>query len=203
MDTKGTKAKGIDPDLKDKDNPWGSKYNEKMCLEIIEMYSRGKTRSNFCAKHTIGKTTFETWQKKHPLFNAACVAAHEKARSYFDDLRDSHLINEIDLDTKSMTGINHALFNRMYNARFNIADKRAVRVKDLARAKDEKAMLKAIMKAVSEGELTPDEAQKLAGLIEVSIKVNENGKLKDRVDAIEEAQKIGAGEDGFKEVADE
>jgi len=192
-----------EPDLADKENPWGSKYSDSMCLEIIEMFSRGKTRSNFCAKHVIGNPTFERWRKRHPLFDKACEVAHESARAYFDDLRDSHLINEIDLDTKSMTGLNHALFNRMYNARFNIPDKRAIKVDGLGKAKDEKAMLKAIMKAVSEGELTPDEAQKLAGLIEVSIKVNENGKLKDRVDAIEEAQKIGAGEDGFKEVPDQ
>lgn len=191
------------PDLKDLSNPWGSKYTDSMCLEIIKMFSQGKTRSNFCANHTISNNTFETWRKRHTLFDRACEVAHDAARSYFDDLRDSHLINEIDLDTKSMTGLNHALFNRMYNARFNIPDKRAVKVNGLGKAKDEKSMLKAIMKAVSEGELTPDEAQKLAGLIEVSIKVNENGKLKDRVDAIEEAQKIGAGEEGFKEVPDQ
>lgn len=192
-----------EPDLKDVDNPWGSKYSELMCVEIINMFSQGKTRSNFCAKHTIGHNTFERWRKRHRLFDRACEVAHDSARSYFDDLRDSHLINEIDLDTKSMTGLNHALFNRMYNARFNIADKRAVRVKGLGKAKDEKEMLKSLFKAIEEGELTPDEAQKLASLIDVSIKVNENGKLKDRVDAIEEAQKIGAGEEGFKEVPDQ
>lgn len=191
-----------EPDLKDSDNPWGSKYSESMCLEIIEMFSKGKTQSNFCAKHTIGKNTFERWRKRHPLFDKACIAAHECARSYFDNLRDEHLINEIDLDTKSMTGINHALFNRMYNARFNIPDKRAVKVAGLGKAKDEKAMLKALMKAIEEGELTPDEAQKLASIIELSIKVDQNVTQEARLTAIEEAQHIGANEDGFVEVPD-
>lgn len=191
-----------EPDLKDMENPWGSKYNDSMCLEIISMFSEGKTQSNFCAKHTIGKNTFERWRKRHPLFERACVAAHEAARSYFDNLRDEHLISEWDLDTKSMTGINHALFNRMYNTRFNIPDKRAVKVNGLGKSKNEKDMLRALLKAIDEGELTPDEAQKLASLIDISIKIDQNVTQEKRLCAIEEAQKIGASEDGFEEVPD-
>lgn len=194
MRTKGTVAKGINPDLKDKDNPWGSKYSEAMCLEIIDMYSQGKTRAQFCAKHTISDDTFNKWRKVHKLFDAACLVAHNKARAYYDNLRDSHLINEIDLEEKSMTGINYALFNRMYNARFNIPDKRAVKVKALGKAKDERSMLKAIMKAVSEGELTPDEAQKLAGLIDISLKVKQVQELEARLESLEKAQSLGFGD---------
>ncbi|HAT1964743.1 TPA: hypothetical protein I8Z55_000354 [Legionella pneumophila] len=202
VETLDAKEKGLIPDLNDKDNPWGSKYNESMCLEIINMFSEGKTRSEFCARHTISNNTFEAWKKKHPLFNRACEVAHEKARAYFDRLRDSHLEQEIDLETKSMTGLNHALFNRMYNARFNIPDKRLVTVKALGRAKDERAMLKSIMNAVSNGELTPDEAQKLANLIDVSLKVTQIKELEERLKAIEQAQKIGVDEEGFEEVPD-
>ena len=199
LDTKETKAKGINPDLKDKDNPWGSKYSESMCLEIINMYSQGMTRAQFCAKHTISDDTFNKWRKVHKLFDAACFAAHNKARAYFHALRDSHLINEIDLDTKSMTGLNHALFNRMYNTRFNIPDKRAVRVKGLGKSKDEKAMLKCLMSAVDAGELTPDEAQKLASIIDVSLKVKDKIELEQRITAIENANQIGVEDEGFKE----
>lgn len=202
LDTKETKAKGINPDLKDKENPWGSKYSESMCLEIIEMYSRGMTRAQFCARHTISDDTFNKWRRVHKLFDAACFAAHNKARAYFDALRDSHLINEIDLDTKSMTGLNHALFNRMYNARFNIPDKRTVRVKGLGKAKDEKAMLKCLMEAVDSGELTPDEAQKLASIIDVSLKVKDKVELEERVTAIEQARNVGVDDADFKEEPD-
>lgn len=191
-----------EPDLKDMTNPWGSKYSDSMCLEIINMFAQGKTRSQFCAKHTISNNTFETWRKRHPLFDRACDVAHEAARSYFDELRDNHMVNEIDLDSKTMTGINHALFNRMYNTRFNIPDKRAVKVKGLGKAKDEKAMLKALMKAIEEGELTPDEAQKLASIIDLSIKVDQNVSQEARLKAIEEAQKLGVSDEGFEEVPD-
>jgi hypothetical protein len=200
LGTKSTKARGVNPDLKSKDNPWGSRYTESMCLEIIEMFSKGDTRAMFCAHHTIANDTFETWLKKHPLFARAYAVAHQKAKAYFDKMRDDNLLAEIDLENKSMTGINHAAFNRMYNTRFNIPDKRAVRVKGLGKAKDEKEMLKCLMKAVDSGELTPDEAQKLASIIDVSLKVNQNVEQEKRLCAIEEAQKIGAHNDGFEEV---
>lgn len=188
------------PDLTDKDNPWGSKYTESMCLEIIEMFSKGKTQSNFCAKHTIGKNTFERWRLRHPLFDLACVAAHEAARSYFDDLRNEHLINEIDLDTKSMTGVNHALFNRMYNTRFNIPDKRAVKVKGLGKSKNEKEMLKCLMRAIESGELTPDEAQKLASIIDVSLKVKSITEIEAMLKEIKESDATTDKDSGFIEV---
>jgi len=59
------------------------------------------------------------------------------------------------------------------------------------------------MNAVSAGELTPDEAQKLASLIDVSLKVAQVVEQEKRIKAIEEAQKIGVSEDGFVEVPDE
>ena len=191
---------GIDPDLKDKQNPWGSKYNISMCREIIDMFSQGKTRSAFCAKHTIGNDTFETWKKRHPLFNAACKAAHEKARAYFDQFRDEHLEVIFSDEGVPISGVNHALFNRMYNTRFNIPDKRAVKVKGLGKSKDEREMLKNIMKAVEEGELTPDEAQKLSGLIDVSLKVKVTQELEGRLSQVEQAQKIGLSDEDFNEV---
>jgi len=191
-----------EPDLKDLDNPWGSKYSNSMCLEIIQMFSEGKTRSQFCARHTISNNTFEAWRKKHKLFDAACIAAHEKARAYFDKLRDDHLINEIDLDSKSMTGLNHALFNRMYNTRFNIPDKRTVKVKGLGKSKNERDMLKALTKAIDEGELTPDEAQKLASLIDVSLKIKNTQELEDRLTVLEKSQAVGFNDGEFEEVPD-
>jgi len=191
-----------EPDLKDLDNPWGSKYSDSMCLEIIQMFSEGKTRSMFCAKHTICNDTFEKWRKRHKLFDRACDIAHDKARAYFDRMRDEHLLSEIDLENKSMTGINHAVFNRMYNTRFNIPDKRTVKVKGLGKSKDERDMLKALTKAIDEGELTPDEAQKLASLIDVSLKIKNTQELEDRLTVLEKSQAVGFNDGEFEEVPD-
>lgn len=186
-----------EPDLSDKNNPWGSKYKDSMSLEIINMFSEGKTRSQFCAKHMICNDTFVTWRKSHPLFDKACQVAHDQARAYYDELRQEYLVQEFE-----GASINWGLFNRMYNVRFNIPDKRLITVKTLGKAKDERQMLTAIMKAVSERELTPDEAQKLASLIELSIKVDQNVTQEARIKAIEEAHKIGITDEGFETVPD-
>lgn len=214
MATKGTKMPddklnksgvrlGVEPDLKDKDNPWGSKYNQAMCLEIIEMFSKGATRSAFCAKHTISNDTFEKWIKQHWLFGAAYKAAHEKARAYFDKFRDENLEITFNDEGKPESGINHALFNRMYNARFNIPDKRAVKLKGMGKADTEREMLKNLMQAVEAGDLTPDEAQKLGSLIEVSLKVKVSQELEARVSQLEQSQKTGLTDDDFEEVNEE
>ena len=185
----------IKPDLDDMDNPWGSKYTDKMCLEIIEMFARGKTRSHFCGTHTICAETFETWLKRHPMFAKAYQVAHERARQFYDNLRQEYLVQEFE-----GASINWGLFNRMYNTRFNIPDKRAVKVKGLGKSKDEREMLEHLMNAVAEGELTPDEAQKLGSLIDVSLKVKGVQELEARIAQIEQAQKVGLSDDDFEEV---
>lgn len=171
----------------DLENPWGSKYREDMCLEIIEMFSKGKTRSQFCAKHTISEDTYIKWRKRHKLFDAACIVAHEKARTYYDEMRQRYL----EMDREGDRTIHWPMFNRMYNVRFNLADKRKVKVKGLGKAKDEKAMLKCLTEAVAEGELTPDEAQKLGSLIDISIKVKQTGELEKRIEELEVAKQTG------------
>lgn len=186
-----------EPDLNDPENPWGSKYSASMCLEIIEMFSEGKTQAQFCARHTISTDTFEKWRKRHPMFDQAYIAAHQKARAYYDDLRQRYLVQEHEGEF-----INWAGFNRMYNARFNIPEKRQVTVKALGKAKDERAMLKSIMKAVSNGELTPDEAQKLASLIDISLKVKSIQELESRISQIEDARKTGVADNEFKEATE-
>lgn len=202
MTNKGTKEKANVPDLKDELNPWGSKYKECMCIEIMQMFDEGKTRSQFCAKHSISNNTFEAWRKRHWLFDTAYQVAHEKARGYYDKLRADHLIMEFSEEGNAITGLNHALFNRMYNTRFNIPDKRAVKVKALGNAKTEREMLSSIMQAVEDGELTPDEAQKLANLIDVSLKVKVSQELEERINQIEQAQKVGLNDDDFEEVGE-
>lgn len=158
------------------------------------MFSEGKSRAQFCAKHSIASDTFDDWKKQHPIFNKAYQVAIQKAQAYYDDLRQSHLVQDFE-----GSSINAAMFNRMYNVRFNVPEKRLINSKSLAKAKNERAMVKAIMNAVSKGELTPDEAQKLAGLIDISLRVTQIQELEKRLMLIEESQKLGTN-DGFGEL---
>lgn len=166
---------------------WGNQeYEPRMCLEIIAMFAEGKTRSQFCAKYSISSITFERWRKRFKLFDKAYVVACEQARAYYDDLRHRHLVEE-----HEGAKLNTALFNRMYNARFNVPDKRLVKIDKLAKAKNEKDMLDTIKKSIAKGELTVDEAQKLASLIDVSLKIKQVDELEARLKAVEEATEIG------------
>lgn len=162
-------------------NPFGaSKYTDAFCEQIIEMFTLGKTVANFCAFIGIGKDTFCKWRRKYERFDRAVIVAEQCARDYWDNVRDKWLVE--DPDGKKM---NWGAFNKMYSTRFNIPDKRPVKVKGLSKSKDERQMLKCLTTALDEEEITPDEAQKLTSLIEVSLKIKNTSELEDRLVALE------------------
>ena len=164
---------------------WGSKYKDEMCDEIIEMFSKGKSQAHFCATHSIGTDTFQKWRRRHKDFDRACIVAHNKARQYWDAMRETYLIEDAE-----GVKMNWNAFNKMYNTRFNIADKRTVKVKGLGKSKDEREMLKCLTNAVEQEELTPDEASKLLGIVETSLKVKQTNELEDRLKVLEDSQGI-------------
>lgn len=166
-------------------NPWASKYRDEMCEQIIEMFSRGKTLAHFCATHSIGRETFGKWRKKYKKFDLAVINAEQKARDYYDGMREQYMVED-----PQGSKMNWNAFNKMYSARFNIPDKRTVKVKGLAKAKDEREMLKCLSQAVHDEELTPDEVQKLLGLVDTSLKVKQTCELEDRLVALELGTKL-------------
>ncbi len=176
-------------------NPWISKYRDEMCEEIIEMFKKGKTKAHFCATHGLGSETFSKWRRKYERFDNAVIFAEQCARQYYDTMRDKYLEAEDGMATTDEEGnivvkkLNWAVFNKMYSARFNIPDKRTVKVKGLGKSKDEREMLKCLSIAVEEEELTPDEASKLLGIVETSLKVKQTNELEDRLTLLEKELK--------------
>lgn len=168
--------------LAEKMDPYATKYTDAMGDQIIEMFKRGKTMAHFCATNDIGKDTFFSWRKKYKDFDAACIKAEQYARDYWDDMREQYLVAD-----PSGPQMNWNAFNKMYSARFNIPDKRTVQIKGLSKSKDEREMLKCLAKAVEDEELTPDEAQKLLGIVDTSLKVKQTNELEDRLKALEAA----------------
>ena len=161
-----------------------SGYRHEMCDQIKEMFKRGKTVAHFCATHSIGKDTFAKWRKKYKRFEDAYVIAEQYARDYWDGQRDAYMVED-----PQSPKMNWNAFNKMYSARFNIPDKRTVKVKGLAKAKDEREMLKCLSQAVHDEELTPDEASKLLGLVDTSLRVKQTNELEDRLKQLEESIK--------------
>lgn len=166
----------------DEHNPWSSKYTDSMCQDIIEMFSQGKSQAQFCGKHMLATDTFQKWRKRHKKFDQACVIAHNRAREYWDAQREIYMVEDAE-----GAKMNWNAFNKMYSARFNIADKRTVKIKGLGKSKDEREMLKCLSKAVEDEELTPDEVSKLLGIVDTSLKVKQVNELEDRLKALEDS----------------
>lgn len=171
--------------IDDQINPWSSKYTDSMCQDIVDMFSQGKSQAQFCGKYFIATDTFQKWRKRHKKFDEACIIAHNKAREYWDAQREIYLVEDAE-----GAKMNWNAFNKMYSARFNIPDKRTVKVKGLAKAKDEREMLKCLSQAVHDEELTPDEASKLLGLVDTSLRVKQTCELEDRLKVLEVSQGI-------------
>lgn len=171
-----------------------SKFRGEMCRELIEMFSQGKGRENFCAKHNICTRTFSEWLDKYPMFNDAYMIAHDKAMQYYNDLAQEHLIEE-----HEGAKLNTKVFNLIMRNRFNMPQNRFVKLQGIAK-RSAQDKLDSICSAVEKGQLTAEEAQKLASIIDSTIKAAEYDELKARVEAIEQANKIGADDEDFKEV---
>lgn len=174
-----------------------SKFSGEMCRELIEMFSKGKGRENFCAKHNICERTFSQWLDKYPMFNDAYMIAHDKAMQYYNDLAQDYLIEE-----HEGAKLNTRVFNLIMRNRFNMPQNRIVKLKGMTK-RSAQDKLDSICNAVEQGQLTADEAQKLASLIDSTIKAAEFDELKSRVEAIEQASKTGADDDEFEEVKDD
>lgn len=174
-----------------------SQFRMSMCTEIIEMFAEGKTRSEFCARHNIAQDTFSQWLDKHQLFEDAYITAHEHALAYYDKLAREHLVEE-----KDGPKLNTRLYELMMRNRFNMPQNRIVKLQGMAQ-RSAQDKLNSICEAVEKGQLSADEAQKLASIIDSTIKAQEHEELKKRVEAIEQANKIGLDDEGFKEVQDD
>lgn len=168
-----------------------SKFKGSMCAEIIEMFEMGETKEQFCARHSISDNTFERWLDTYPTFLDAYYVAIEKAKAYYANLINNHLIEEHKGPKLNM----HAI-QLIYRTRFEMPQNRIVRVGMNKKTAQEK--LESICAAVEKGQLTADEAQKLATLIDSTIKASEYDELKQRVEQIEQAQNVGVDDDGFE-----
>lgn len=171
----------------------GSKFKGSMCIEIIDMFAEGKTSSQFCARHNISDNTLHRWLDTYPMFADAWLVANEKAKAYYESLINDHLIEEYKGPKLNMQAI-----QLIYRTRFEMPQNRIVRLGLTKRTAEEK--LESICEAVENGKLTADEAQKLATLVESTIKAKEHEELVKRLEQLEQANKLGASDDDFVEV---
>lgn len=173
-----------------------TKFDFSMCSEIINIFSQGGGRDTFSSRYSISRDTFDRWLDTYPMFLDAYMVAQEKAMQYYNDLAKQHLI-----ESKEGDKMNTRVFELIMRNRFNHPNTRFVKTKGLTgRTAQEK--VDSICKGVEEGQLTPDEAQKLAALVNVTISAQQFDEFEKRIEQIERLNRIGVNEDGFEEVKD-
>lgn len=171
-----------------------SKFEGKMCIDLINMFTNGDTREDFCAKYSISEDTFSRWIDTYPMFFDAYMVAIPKAKSYYNKILKDNLIEEY-----KGSRLNTRALELIMRNRFEMPQNRIVKLAGLnARTSSEK--LDAIANGVVNGQLTPDEAQKLCVLVEATIKASSHDELEERIKQIEQANKIGLEDNDFKEV---
>lgn len=192
------KANKYKPGVKVKDRLYEftiSNYEPELCIELIEMFSEGKTMYEFCAKHNIADKAFYKWCNNHPEFDEAYEVAKIKARAYYEEFGRRFLSENYESDK-----LNNAQFNRIMGARFNVnADKR-IRIKGIDKAKTIEDKINVVLDQLSDGTVTTKETLAIAKVLETAVKISQHSELEDRLKAIEDAQKVGADDADFKEV---
>lgn len=173
----------------------GTKYRDTMPAQIIKMFSEGKSRSYFCAHHSISENTFKLWQEKYPEFAEAYLIAKQKAKKWYEDLAQQHLVEEFEgpkLNTK--------LWSMQMRNRFGMTEHRRLKIEGLKKANNYQEQMQSVVDELADGNLTGSEALQLSRLIETGVKVFESTELLKRVEQIEQSQKTGLADDDFKEV---
>jgi len=174
-----------------------SKYQETMPQELIDLFTKGKDRENFCSKHNISGITSDQWLSKHKDFSDAYVIAKQKAKQWFNDLAQKHLVEE-----HEGPKLNTKLWSMMMRNRFELTEHRKLKMLGLDKAKSFADQMKVVMNELAQGNLTGSEAQQIAKLIETGVNVYEATELEKRVAEIEKANRIGVSDSEFKEEAD-
>ena len=174
-----------------------SKFKGEMCIQLIQMFAEGKTSEQFCALYSISEHTFQRWLDTYPMFNDAYLVAIAKAKSFYADLINNHLIEEHQGPKLNMQAI-----QLIYRTRFEMPQNRIVKLQGIA-ARTAQEKMDAICQGVEAGHLTADEAQKLASLIDTTIRAQEFDELRERVQQLELARQVGVTDDDFKEVKDD
>ncbi len=174
-----------------------SKYKEEMPQDLIDLFTLGKDREDFCAKHSISSRTFDAWIVKHKEFGEAYEIAKLKAKQWFYALAQKHLVEE-----HEGPKLNTKLWSMMMRNRFDLTEHRKIKVTGLGKAKTFADQMKVIMAELAAGTMTASEAQQIAKLIETGVTVYEATELEKRVAEIEKANRIGASDSEFKEAPD-
>lgn len=171
-----------------------SNYKDSLCEKLIVTLAAGDSRACFCADHNIPDGTFSLWLKKHKEFQLAYDIGRAKCQKWWERLAKDHATYNKETDK-----LDHIVWSMNMRNRFGWTEHRKAKVAGIDKANTFNEQYQQVIAMLANGELTADEATKIAKLIETGVKVNESTELESRVAEIEKAQAVGFAENEFKE----
>ena len=169
-----------------------TKYKETMPAQLILLFSEGKGREDFCAFHKISETSFDLWLAKYPEFAEAYEIAWSVGKAWYMKVAREQLVEH-----HECSKLNTKLWSMIMRNRFDLTEHRKLKMAGLDKAKNAVDQMKIVIAQLAAGNLTGDEAQYVAKLVETGVSVYAATELEKRVTEIEAAQKIGVADSEF------
>lgn len=146
-----------------------SDYDPSYCELIINLAHEGNSRYEICAELGIAMSTFNLWRTKHPEFSAAVELSDTFYKAWLISQPKRLGFSKDFCDKAWLTLMRH-------NSRLAA----------LGDAKTYQEQHDAVIKAVSEGEILPDDGSKLINSIGARIKIDEATEFEQRLKNLEQ-----------------
>lgn len=143
---------------------------------LLEIFQNGGDIASFCSSAKIARSTFQEWRNNFEDFHEAYERAKELARAWWERMGQENLCNP---------QFNTNAWRLMMRNRFDMTDSRCVSIPGLSNAKSRGAQHRLLSKSLQNGDITPDEALKLANFIAVGSKIDQVDEFEVRLKALE------------------
>jgi hypothetical protein len=161
-------------------------YQPHFCdiaLKILDdSENPGKGRESVAAALSVTTQSIRRWRKQYPDFDNALLIGLNKSKSHLFDFALHHLVGNKD------SNFNTPLFNRILQTVFRDDENAAVQISGWEEATTPQDKLGLILDAVGIGDITPDQANKLADVITKHIQIMDLDLIKQRIEALETAK---------------
>lgn len=152
-----------------------SKYQPSYCDLIVERMSQGDSMYDFCQQIDISTDTLYEWCGRYPTFSASYKKAQEAGKSYYLNLIRTHLTNK---------EVQPVLLQMLGRYAYNLSAEPKVRLPKLKTVKTPEEKMMILQEALADGEITPQQADKISNLLKLQSDLEVVGQLRADVEAL-------------------
>ena len=164
---------------KDKFQRYESGYKPEMCEMAYDILAQGDGVAAVCAALNIAASTYARWLNEYPDFNSACSRGRMLGKAWWDKKGKKHVGDKNFNDRLYATRV-----AQLYWREFRTGH---VLIPKLAKAKTYTDKGNAIIEALANGEISPDNALKSAQTVMAGATLKEKTELEERLVEIEKS----------------